>query len=92
MKEQKRRKATSSRFRQIPHPRVYGDHDVELSSVKINVHIRLDGDVVSYFKEKAKQEGSKYQTLMNQYLRTAIFKQRNLEDRLDHIEQRLGIQ
>ena len=63
-----------------------------MSNVKINVHIRLDGDVLSYFKEKAKQEGAKYQTLINQYLRAAIVKQRNLEDRLDNIEQRLGMQ
>jgi uncharacterized protein (DUF4415 family) len=62
-----------------------------MSNVKINVHIRLDGDVVSFFKDKAKQEGGKYQTLINQYLREAIFKQRNFEDRLNHIEQRLGM-
>jgi hypothetical protein len=47
---------------------------------------------VNYFKEKAKQEGGKYQTLINQYLRAAISKQRSFEDRLDHIEQRLGMQ
>jgi uncharacterized protein (DUF4415 family) len=62
-----------------------------MSNVKINVHIRLDGDVLNYFKEKAKEEGGKYQTLINQYLRAAIVKQRNLEDRLDNIEQRLGM-
>ena len=63
-----------------------------MSNVKINVHIRLDGDVVNYFKEKAKQEGGKYQTIINQYLRTAISKQRSFEERLDHIEQRLRMQ
>ena len=63
-----------------------------MSNVKINVHIRLDADVSNYFKEKAKEEGGKYQMLINQYLRAAIFKPRNVEDRLDHIEQRLGMQ
>ena len=91
MKKQKITKATSSRFRQISHPRIYREQDVAMSNVKVDVHIRLDGDVVSYFKEKAKHEGGKYQTLINQYLRAAIFKQRNFEDRLDHIEQRLGM-
>jgi uncharacterized protein (DUF4415 family) len=91
MKKQKIRKTTSSRFRQISRPRIYREQDIAMSNVKINVHIRLDGDVVTYFKEKAKQEGGKYQTLINQYLRAAIFKQRNFEDRLDHIEQRLGM-
>ena len=90
MRKPKKKKATSGRFRQIPRPRIYQEEDI--SNVKINVHIRLDGDVVNYFKEKAKQEGGKYQTLINQYLRAAISKQRNFEDRLDHIEQRLGMQ
>ena len=92
MRKQKRRKATSSRFRQIPRSRTYREEDIAMSNVKINVHIRLDGDVLNYFKEKAKEEGGKYQTLINQYLRAAIVKQRNLEDRLDNIEQRLGMQ
>ena len=91
MRKQKRRKATSSRFRQISRPRTYREEDIAMSNVKINVHIRLDGDVLNYFKEKAKEEGGKYQTLINQYLRAAIVKQRNLEDRLDNIEQRLGM-
>jgi uncharacterized protein (DUF4415 family) len=92
MRKQKKKKATSSRFRQIPRPRTYREEDVAMSNVKINVHIRLDGDVVNYFKEKATQEGGRYQTLINQYLRVAISKQRSFEDRLDHIEQRLGMQ
>jgi uncharacterized protein (DUF4415 family) len=91
MKKQKRRKATSPRFRQILRPRIYREQDIAPSQVKVNIHIRLDADIVGYFKEKANQEGSKYQTLINQFLREKIFKQRNLEDRVDHIEQQLGI-
>jgi hypothetical protein len=56
-----------------------------MSNVKINVHI-ADGDVVNYFK---KQEGGKYQTLINQYtrsyLQTAGFRPP------DCIEQQLGM-
>jgi uncharacterized protein (DUF4415 family) len=92
MRKQKRRKAISSRFRRIARPHTYQEEDIGMSNVKINVHIRLDGDVVNYFKEKAKEEGGKYQTLINQYLRAAILKQRSFEDRLNHIEQRLGMQ
>jgi uncharacterized protein (DUF4415 family) len=92
MRKQQKKKTTSRRFRQIPRPHTYREQDIAMSNIKINVHIRLDGDVVSYFKEKAKQEGGKYQTLINQCLRAAIFKQRNVEDRLDNIEQRLGMQ
>jgi uncharacterized protein (DUF4415 family) len=51
----------------------------------------LDADVVNYFKERAMQEGSKYQTLINQHLRESVFKQSKLEDRLKLVEQRLGM-
>lgn len=91
MRKPKKKKATSGRFRQIARRRAYQEEDIAMSNVKINVHIRLDGDVVNYFKEKAKQEGGKYQTLINQYLRAALSKQRSFEDRLVHIEQRLGM-
>jgi len=91
MRKPKKQKVTSSRFRQISNPRIYREEDIALSNAKVNIHIRLDADVISYFKEKAKQEGNKYQTLINQYLRETIFKHRKLEDRLDHIEQRLGM-
>ncbi|MGB7947216.1 MAG: BrnA antitoxin family protein [Candidatus Binatia bacterium] len=92
MRKPKKKKATSGRFRQVLRPSIYQEEDIAMSNVKINVHIRLDGDVLNYFKEKAKQEGGKYQTLINQCLRAAISKQRSFEDRLDNIEQRLGMQ
>jgi uncharacterized protein (DUF4415 family) len=91
MTKRKKSKGTSSRFRQIPRPHIYREEDIGLSNAKVNIHIRLDADVVSYFKEKARQEGGKYQTLINQHLRETIFKQRKLEDRLQLIEQRLGM-
>jgi uncharacterized protein (DUF4415 family) len=89
MTKQKKKKGTSSRFRKIPHPRIYREEEIGLSNAKVNIHIRLDAEVVNYFKEKAQQEGSKYQTLINQHLRESIFKQSKLEDRLKLIEQRL---
>ena len=46
---------------------------------------------MAHFKEKAKREGSKYQSLINQHLRETVFKERNLEGRLQQIEERLGI-
>ena len=92
MTKQKKKKGTSDRFRQIPHPRIYREEEIiGLSNAKVNIHIRLDAEVVNYFKEKAQQEGSKYQTLINQHLRESIFKQSKLEDRLKLVEQRLGM-
>ena len=57
MIKQKKKKGTSSRFRQIPHPRIYREEEIGLSNAKVNIHIRLDAEVVNYFKEKAQQEG-----------------------------------
>jgi uncharacterized protein (DUF4415 family) len=91
MSKQRRRKATSNRFRRIMRPRIYREEDIALSNTKVNIHIRLDADIVSYFKERAMQEGSKYQALINKHLRETVFKQRNLENRLELIEQRLGM-
>jgi uncharacterized protein (DUF4415 family) len=91
MTKQKKKKGTSSRFRKIPHPRIYRDEEIGLSNAKVNIHIRLDADVVNYFKERAMQEGSKYQTLINQHLRDSVFKQSKLEDGLKLVEQRLGM-
>ncbi len=87
----RKRKKSSLRFREVAHPKVYGERDIALSNVKVNIHIRLDADIVSHFKEKAKREGGRYQALINKHLRETIFKEKNLEGRLRQIEERLGI-
>ncbi len=46
-------KKTASRFRKIVHPHIYREDDIALSQIKVNIHIRLDADIVHYFKEKA---------------------------------------
>ena len=91
MSERRKKKKASTRFREVSHPKVYGEQEIALSNAKVNIHIRLDADIVSYFKEKAKREGGKYQALINQHLREMIFKERNLEGRLRQVEERLGI-
>jgi len=91
MSKPRKKKAGSSRFREVMQPRIYEDRDIALSNAKVNIHIRLDADLVAYFKERAKQEGSKYQSLINQHLRETVFKEQNLEGRLQRIEAQLGI-
>ena len=81
----------TSRFRKIAHPRIYREDDIALSQVKVNIHIRLDADIVRYFKEKAEREGGKYQALLNQHLRDTLWSKRNLETRVQQIEERLGM-
>lgn len=41
-----------------------------LKKLKKSVTIRLDGDVVEYFKALGAQTGTPYQTLMNDFLRS----------------------
>ena len=91
MSNQRTKKGTSPRFRQISKPDIYTEQDIALSDVKVNIHIRLDADIVSYFKDKAKQEGGRYQSLINRHLRETVFNERNLESRLQRIEEQLRI-
>lgn len=84
-------KKTASRFHKIAHPRIYCEDDIALSQVKVNIHIRLDADIVRYFKEKAESEGGKYQALINQHLRDTLWKKCDLETRAQQIEERSGM-
>jgi len=86
-----RKKKAGSRFREVTQPRIYEERDIALSNAKVDIHIRLDADLVAYFKERANREGNKYQSLINQHLRETVFKERNLEGRLQRIEEQLGI-
>lgn len=91
MSKQRKVQRVNPRFRKIPRSRIFEEREIALSNVKVNIHIRLDADLVAYFKERAKREGSKYQSLINQHLRETVFNERNLEGRLQQVEERLGI-
>ena len=91
MSKQRNRNKGKARFRVIPRPRIYREEEINLSNAKVNIHIRLDADIVRYFKEKAIREGGKYQPLINQHLRETVFNERNLENRLQRVEEQLGI-
>ncbi len=81
-----------SRFRPIAQPRIYTADEIALSNVKVNIHIRLDADIVHYFKEKAAREGEKYQSLINQHLRETLWPKHDLEHCVQRIEKQLGLQ
>ena len=40
--------------------------------VRVKVTMNMDGDIVAFFKERAKEDGRPYQTLMNQVLRDYV--------------------
>ena len=88
-------KKNPGRFRHISKSQIFTREEIDLSNVKVNIHIRLDADIVRYFKEKAAWEGGKYQTLLNQHLRHTIWPKHEpeykLEQRVRLIEERLGL-
>jgi len=84
-------KKNTDRFREIPNPQIFTEEEILLSNAKVNIHIRLDADIIHYFKEKAAQEGGKYQILMNEHLRDTLWPKQNLEHRVRLIEERLEL-
>ena len=91
MSEQRKAQRVNPRFRKILRAQIFEERNIAISNAKVNIHIRLDANLVAYFKEMAKREGNKYQSLINQDLRETVFKERNLEGRLQWIEEQLGI-
>ena len=85
------RKKNTDRFRNIADPQIFSNEEIALSRAKVNIHIRLDADIVQHFKQRAEREGGKYQTLINQHLRDTLWSKQNLEQRVQLIEERLGM-
>ena len=40
--------------------------------VRVKVTMNVDGDIIAFFKDRAKEDGQPYQTLMNQVLREYV--------------------
>ncbi|HEX9444480.1 MAG TPA: BrnA antitoxin family protein [Candidatus Binatia bacterium] len=85
-----RAKQGKPKFRRVAHPRIYQPEELSLSNAKVNIHIRLDADILNHFKEKAAREGKKYQSLINQHLRETALEEESLESRVRRIEEQLG--
>ena len=60
-------------------------------TTKIKVTSWFDADLILQLKDKADQDGTKYQTLMNHLLREAIKKHESIEQRLDKVEKALKL-
>ncbi len=65
------------------------DDDLKSRNVKQRISIMIDQDILIAFKKKAKQEGLKYQTLINQALRKDVISKNNksIEKRVERLEQ-----
>ena len=64
--------------------------DFDSKNVKERISIMLDQDIVDYFRKRALEENSKYQTLINAALRDSMGQKNSVEKRLTQIEERLG--
>jgi hypothetical protein len=71
---------------------IEGDYDPK--DVKVKVTVYIDGDIVDQLRDRAKQEGLKYQPYINKLLRQAVAEKPLLEeiqDRLVALEENVGI-
>lgn len=59
-------------------------------NVKERITIWIDEDVLDGFRERAKTEGTKYQSLVNQALREAL-KKPSIVERVERLEKKLGV-
>ena len=64
--------------------------DFDPKNAKERITIWLDEEVLDGFRARAKTEGSKYQSLLNQALREAL-KRPSLVDRVERLEKKLGV-
>ncbi len=53
---------------------------------KVRITSFIDGDLLAELKSRAEQQGTKYQTLMNQLLRQALKDSESLAERLKKLE------
>lgn len=68
---------------------VLTDADFDKSQAKERITIWIDEEVLDGFRDRAKEEGAKYQALINQALREAI-KKPSLLERIERLEQKIG--
>ena len=66
------------------------DDVLDPANHKVRITTYIDGDVLDALKDRAANEGSKYQTLLNDLLREVVFKS-SIETRLAAIEKKLKI-
>jgi predicted DNA binding CopG/RHH family protein len=66
------------------------EQDLDPEKVKERISIWVPEEIINAFKERAKDEDSKYQTLMNEALKEYL-KKRPLAERVKRIEEKLGL-
>jgi uncharacterized protein (DUF4415 family) len=69
---------------------IVSEEDLDPKNAKERLSIWIDESIVDAFRERAKSENTKYQTLMNQALREFIEKP-SLAERVERIEKQLKL-
>lgn len=73
---------------------VYGtymlpDDEFDPRNIKERITMFVDQDILDHFRKRAKKNGGKYQTMINQALREAMSKP-SLEERIEALEKKAG--
>lgn len=60
--------------------------DLDPKNHKVRITSFIDGDILAELKARAEQQGTKYQTLLNQLLRQALKDSASMAERLKKLE------
>ena len=61
--------------------------DLDPKNHKVRITSFIDGDILVELKARAEQQGTKYQTLLNQLLRQALRDSASMAERLKRLEE-----
>jgi uncharacterized protein (DUF4415 family) len=62
------------------------ESDLDPKNHKVRITSFIDGDILVELKVRAEQQGTKYQTLLNQLLRQALKESASMAERLKKLE------
>jgi uncharacterized protein (DUF4415 family) len=63
------------------------DSDLDPKNHKVRITSFIDGDILAELKTRAVQQGTKYQTLLNQLLRQALKDSASMAERVKKLEE-----
>ena len=63
------------------------ESDLDPKNHKVRITSFIDGDILAELKARAEQQGTKYQTLLNQLLRQALKDSASMVERLKKLEE-----
>ena len=67
------------------------DDEFAPKNVKVRITTFIDKDVLDMLKKEAAISGKKYQTLLNEKLREAVFEEQSIKYSLEKLDQRLSV-